>query len=157
PDGTNSIPLESRGECAFVPAADTDSERRFSSVPMKSKVQSPTTFVKSTTEVEKSKVIEMRGVGRRSNVERRGVGRGVPTAQGDVRCTRTGGVGPPRPTLAKDGEEGVALVITLILLSVITFMAITFLVVSRGEKSTVGSVTEQTTARLAAEQALEMA
>jgi hypothetical protein len=51
----------------------------------------------------------------------------------------------------------VALVITLILLSVITFMAITFLVVSRGEKSTVGSVTEQTTARLGAEQALEMA
>jgi hypothetical protein len=54
-------------------------------------------------------------------------------------------------------EGGVALVITLILLSVITFMAITFLVVSRGEKSTVGSVTEQTTARLAAEQAVEMA
>jgi hypothetical protein len=54
-------------------------------------------------------------------------------------------------------RRGVALVITLILLSVITFMAITFLVVSRGEKSTVGSVTEQTTARLAAEAGLEMA
>jgi hypothetical protein len=71
--------------------------------------------------------------------------------------TSPGAVGTPRPTLATGGEEGVALVITLILLSVITFMAITFLVVSRGEKSTVGSVTEQTTARLAAEQALEMA
>ena len=54
-------------------------------------------------------------------------------------------------------SQGVALVITLILLSVITFMAITFLVVSRGEKSTVGSVTEQTTSRLAAEQGIEMA
>jgi hypothetical protein len=61
------------------------------------------------------------------------------------------------PGSRKRASEGVALVITLILLSVITFMAITFLVVSRGEKSTVGSVTEQTTARLAAEQGLELA
>src|SRR5690348_8817104 len=113
---------------------------------MKSKVQSP-----------KSKVIEMRGLGRGASVECRGVGRGVPTAPARMQRTSPGAVGTPRPTSATGGEEGVALVITLILLSVITFMAITFLVVSRGEKSTVGSVTEQTTSRLAAEQALEMA
>jgi hypothetical protein len=74
-----------------------------------------------------------------------------------MRRTLPGAVGTPRPTSAAPESTGVALVITLILLSVITFMAITFLVVSRGEKSTVGSVTEQTTARLAAETGLEMA
>jgi len=54
-------------------------------------------------------------------------------------------------------EAGVALVITLILLSVITFMAVTFLVVTRGERSTVSTITEQTTAKLAAEAGLEAA
>jgi hypothetical protein len=52
-------------------------------------------------------------------------------------------------------ESGIALVITLILLSVITFMAVTFLVITRGERSTVSVITEQTTARLAADAALE--
>src|SRR6516164_1450773 len=52
-------------------------------------------------------------------------------------------------------ESGVALVITLIMLSVITFMAIAFLVLSRGERSSVGTATDQSLARLAADNALE--
>jgi len=51
-------------------------------------------------------------------------------------------------------EAGVALVITLILLAVITFMAITFLVVSRAEHGNVQNTTDQTVANLAAGQAL---
>src|SRR6266567_2439964 len=51
----------------------------------------------------------------------------------------------------------VALVITLILLSVITFMAVTFLVVSRAQKGAVNTTTDQTTAKLAADAAFERA
>ena len=54
-------------------------------------------------------------------------------------------------------QSGVALVITLILLSVITFMAVTFLVVSRHEGAQVNSVTQQSNAKFAAEAALEQA
>src|SRR5882672_8254866 len=52
-------------------------------------------------------------------------------------------------------ERGVALVVTLILLSVITFMAVTFLVVSRSQHGSVATTTDQTTARLAAESGLQ--
>src|SRR5258708_6834291 len=52
-------------------------------------------------------------------------------------------------------ERGVALVITLIMLSVITFMAIAFLVLSRGERTSVGTATDQSIARLGADNALE--
>src|SRR5258708_34861614 len=52
-------------------------------------------------------------------------------------------------------RKGIALVITLILLAVITFMAITFLVVSRSEQGQVHTETDQTTARLAANPSLE--
>jgi hypothetical protein len=41
------------------------------------------------------------------------------------------------------------------MLSVITFMAIAFLVLSRGERTSVGTATDQSIARLAAENALE--
>src|SRR5690349_3213030 len=44
---------------------------------------------------------------------------------------------------ARASESGVALVITLILLSVITFMAIAFLVLSRGQKSSTTTTTDQ--------------
>src|SRR5688572_9971097 len=54
-------------------------------------------------------------------------------------------------------RQGVALVITLILLSVITFMAVTFLVVTRGDKSSNETVTDLTIGRLAADHALEEA
>lgn len=52
-------------------------------------------------------------------------------------------------------SRGIALVVTLILLSVITFMAIAFLVLSRGQANQTAQTTEQTTARLAADAALE--
>ena len=54
-------------------------------------------------------------------------------------------------------RRGVALVITLVLLSVITFMAIAFLVLSRGEKSSVTTTTEQMMAKLAADTGVERA
>src|SRR5262245_6627800 len=57
----------------------------------------------------------------------------------------------PRPS------SGVALVITLVLLAVITFMAVTFLLVSHSEKGQVTMQMEQTTAGLAADQAFERA
>jgi len=52
---------------------------------------------------------------------------------------------------------GVALVVTIILIAAITFMAITFLSVSRREKGSVTTATDQTTARLAAAAGLERA
>src|SRR5690349_10886021 len=54
-------------------------------------------------------------------------------------------------------QRGVALVITLILLSVITFLAITFLAVARREKGSVTTSTEQKVATFAAESAVEHA
>jgi hypothetical protein len=50
-----------------------------------------------------------------------------------------------------------ALVITLLLLAAITFMAITFLVVSRSEKGAVTTQTDMALARLAADTAMERA
>ena len=47
-------------------------------------------------------------------------------------------------------QRGIALVITLILLSVITFMAVTFLVVSRHEAEQVDTTTQQNVAKFAA-------
>lgn len=55
----------------------------------------------------------------------------------------------------RNREAGVALIITLILLAVITFMAVTFLVVSRGQKSSVGTYTDMAIAREAANAAVE--
>src|SRR5205809_7425136 len=52
-------------------------------------------------------------------------------------------------------QQGVALIITLIMLAVITFMAVTFLAVSRREAGSVTETRDQTTARLAAEGTLE--
>ncbi|MCU0771749.1 MAG: hypothetical protein MUE94_08290 [Verrucomicrobia bacterium] len=52
-------------------------------------------------------------------------------------------------------QQGVALVVTLILLAVITFTAITFLVVSRSEKGAVATSTDQTIAQLAADTGLD--
>ncbi len=58
----------------------------------------------------------------------------------------------PRSTLhAPRPQSGVALVITLILLSVITFMAVAFLVLSRADKGSVNTTTDQTTARFVAD------
>src|SRR5437016_2889112 len=54
-------------------------------------------------------------------------------------------------------RQGVALVITLILLAIITFMAITLLVVSRSLKGSVSTTADQTTSSLAADAATERA
>jgi len=54
-------------------------------------------------------------------------------------------------------QRGVALVVTLLLLSIITFMTVTFLVVSRSQKGSVVTATDQAIARLAADTALERA
>ena len=51
-------------------------------------------------------------------------------------------------------ERGVALIITLILLSVTLFMAIAFLAISRRERGSVTTATDTATARLAADSAL---
>ncbi len=57
----------------------------------------------------------------------------------------------------RQSQHGIALVITLILLSVITFMAVTFLVISRREKGSVTTTTDTATARYAADTALAAA
>ena len=54
-------------------------------------------------------------------------------------------------------RSGVALVITLIMLSVITFMAVTFLVLSRRERNAAQSATDQSMARNAADSAQQRA
>ena len=54
-------------------------------------------------------------------------------------------------------RRGVALIITLIMLAVITFMAITFLVLSHRERGAVTTTTDQTTAEFAADSALDRA
>ena len=54
-------------------------------------------------------------------------------------------------------QQGVALVITLILLSVITFMAVTFLVVSRRESEQVNTLSQQNNAKFAATIAFDAA
>jgi hypothetical protein len=54
-------------------------------------------------------------------------------------------------------KRGVALVITLVLLSIITFMAVTFLVVSRSQHGSVTTETDLAIARLAADSATERA
>ena len=58
---------------------------------------------------------------------------------------------------ASRSQRGVALIVTLLLLSIITFMTITFLVVSRSQKGSVVTETDQSIARLAADTALERA
>jgi Tfp pilus assembly protein PilX len=66
-------------------------------------------------------------------------------------CFRSSRHSPPA---TRHSQRGVALIITLILLSVVTFMAITFLALSRRERSAVTTVTDTAGARLAADAAL---
>jgi len=63
----------------------------------------------------------------------------------------------PSSLAPRCSERGVALVITLVLLSVITFMAVAFLVVSRSQHGSVATETDQAIARLAADNARERA
>ena len=54
-------------------------------------------------------------------------------------------------------QSGVALIITLILLAVVTFMALTFLAISRRERGAVTTATDTASAKLAADDALAAA
>src|SRR5208282_4090462 len=54
-------------------------------------------------------------------------------------------------------QQGVALIITVILLAVVTFMALTFLALSRRERGAVTTTTDTASARLAADDALASA
>lgn len=60
-------------------------------------------------------------------------------------------------TATRHSEQGMALVITLIMLSVTLIMAVAFLAISRRERDAVTSTTETATARLAADTALATA
>ncbi len=59
--------------------------------------------------------------------------------------------------MKRNSQSGVALVITLILLAVITFMAISFLVISRREAASAAVLTLQSNAKNAADTALDTA
>ncbi len=61
------------------------------------------------------------------------------------------------PIINRQSREGIALVITLILLSVTLFMAIAFLAISRRERGSVLTETDTVTARLAADSGLAKA
>src|SRR3954469_24071683 len=61
-----------------------------------------------------------------------------------------------RPSRLGD-RDGVALVITLIMLSIITFMAVTFLVLSQRERSSVNTATDQKMVRNATDAGLARA
>src|SRR5207249_3506426 len=73
----------------------------------------------------------------------------------DVGCSKRASRNTEHETRITSRSSGIALVITLILLAIITFLAITLLVVTRSEKGTVGVKADQTTAALAADAALE--
>ena len=104
------------------------------------KIPFPKPVESRKSRVESRKLLE----GRRSKVEGQG------SASGNVRLSTL----DPRPSTAC---EGVALVITLILLGVVTFMALAFLALSRRERGSVTTVTDTASARLAADAALAKA
>ena len=71
-----------------------------------------------------------------------------------VRSRQSGACLPATVLCPPASERGIALVITLILLSVTLFMAIAFLAISRRERGSVITETDTVTARLAADSAL---
>jgi hypothetical protein len=70
-------------------------------------------------------------------------------------CPRA--LAPLRWKNSRKSERGIALVITLILLSVTLVMAVAFLAISRRERNSVSTETDTTTAKLAADSALAQA
>src|SRR6266850_6149667 len=80
-----------------------------------------------------------------------------PTSMSAVRSPRSRGPWSSSPVVRYPSERGVALVITLILLSVITFMAVTFLVVTQAEKKSVVTKFDQDTSSQMADSAVEFA
>jgi len=83
------------------------------------------------------------------------VGRAVLCPPWVSRIPAPGAQGTARPALP--AQRGIALVVTLILLTVITFLAVAFLFLSRRERGAVANAVELTSARLAAEAAVERA
>jgi hypothetical protein len=71
------------------------------------------------------------------------------------RLARLAAANRQSPIANRKSEDGVALVITLIMLSVITFMAVTFLVLSQRERNSVQIATDQKIARMAADTSFE--
>ena len=59
--------------------------------------------------------------------------------------------------VTRHSQNGVALIITLIMLAVVTFMALTFLAISRRERGAVTTTTDSISAQLAADDALAAA
>ena len=59
--------------------------------------------------------------------------------------------------MKRNNQRGIVLVITLIMLSVVTFMAVAFLALSRRERGSVTVTTSQTTAALMADAAVARA
>jgi hypothetical protein len=75
-----------------------------------------------------------------------------------VRKTRGGtGAVPSLVTRHQSRQSGVALVVTIIMISVITFLTIAFLALSGREKGATKTATDQVTARLEADRAMERA
>src|SRR5690349_13389003 len=79
------------------------------------------------------------------------------TPQSAVHSTHSAVWTPHSALRTPHSQRGVALVITLILLSVITFMAVSFLVLSQGQRNAVSTQTDQALARLTADSAQERA
>jgi hypothetical protein len=75
----------------------------------------------------------------------------------DRRTVRPNVLPSVAPAVRPYPQKGVALIITLILLAVVTVMAITFLAVSRRERGAVSTTTDTANARLAADAALAQA
>jgi hypothetical protein len=76
-------------------------------------------------------------------------------SRGERAGVRAGVISNLKLESSSSSERGVALVITLILLSVITFMAIAFLVISRHASEAVTGVTQQAIAKQAAADAVQ--
>jgi hypothetical protein len=81
----------------------------------------------------------------------------VSDAQPSARTVNPRRVAPGAPPSEFARQRGVALVVTIILISVITFLTIAFLALSRREKGSMTTTADQTTARLAADAAIERA
>ena len=89
----------------------------------------------------------------------------IPSFSGSGRLRDRAAVGQGRPAASFGwgrpsggaSRKGVALVVTVIMLSVITFLAVAFLVLTRREKGAVTTSADQARARLAAEAALHRA
>ena len=90
----------------------------------------------------------------RFTIWKKSTGTGVPlTVAADAQRRPRSGLQPSAFSL-QPSQRGVALVITVILLAVVTLLALTFLAVSRRERGAVTTATDTYSAKLAADDAL---